>query len=54
MNQVRNCQVFLNSCKSSKIIKLMEYMQAHNNLYLVSEAYEVSLVEHLPFLIEQN
>ena len=32
----------------------MEQMQAHNNLYLVSEAYEVSLVELLPFLIQQN
>jgi hypothetical protein len=29
-------------------------MQAHDNLYLVSEAYEISLVEHLPYLIEQN
>lgn len=33
---------------------MMEHMIAHDNLYLVTEAHEISLVEHMPYLIEQN
>lgn len=54
MKQVKNCQVFLNNCKSSTAIQLLEYVFVHNNLYLVTEAHEISLVEHLPYLVEQN
>ena len=33
---------------------LLEYFFAKNNLYLISEAHEISLVEYLPELIKQN
>jgi hypothetical protein len=54
MCQVRNLSVFGSNCKRSRVMHLIEHMIAHNNLYLVSEAHEISLVEHLPYLIEQN
>jgi hypothetical protein len=36
------------------VIRLKEYLQVSNNLYVISEAHDVSLVEHLPYLIHQN
>ena len=41
----------MNNCKNSVVLQLLEHMFVHNNLYLVSEAYDVSLVQHLPYLI---
>ena len=52
--QIKNCQMCLNNCKGSVVVPLLEYNLVHNNLYLISEAHEISLVEHLPFLLEQN
>jgi len=46
--------MFLNNCKSGVTIQLLDYVFVHNNLYLVMEGYDVSLVEHLPYLIKQN
>lgn len=36
------------------MIHLIEHLFLHNNLYLVSEEYESSLVESLPYLIKEN
>ena len=54
MAQIKTCQLFSNSCKSSQVIHLADHLFLHNNLYLISEEYECSLVEALPFLIKQN
>jgi len=44
----------LNNSKGSVVVPLLEYTLVHNNLYLISEAHEISLVDHLPYLLEQN
>lgn len=51
--QIKHCILFLNKCKSQVALQLLEYMIVHGNLYLVSEAYEVSLLEHMPYLSDQ-
>ena len=43
-----------NNCRGAVSIPLIEYFFAKDNLYLISEAHDISLVEFLPELIKQN
>jgi hypothetical protein len=54
IQQIKNCQINLNNCRGAVSVQLLEYFFAQNNLYLISEGYEISLVEYLPDLIRQN
>ena len=35
-------------------MRLLEYIFIDNNLYLISESSDVSLIDHLPYLILNN
>jgi len=46
--------MYLNNSKGNVVINLLDYMFVHNNLYLISEGFEISLTEHLPYLLQKN
>ena len=54
LKQIETCQSFFNHAKGSVTTKLIDHIFVQNNLYLVMEAYDISLIEHLPFLIKEN
>ena len=54
MRQIKDSQINLNNVSGSSITKLLEYIIVNDNLYLISEAHDISLVEFLPKLIHSN
>lgn len=54
MRQIKDCLVTLNNCSGSTVTQLLEYSVVNDNLYLVSEANESSLVNELPRLLAEN
>ena len=50
---MKDCQLNLNNC-SGTVMRLLEYIFIDNNLYLISESSDVSLIDHLPYLILNN
>jgi hypothetical protein len=53
LRQIKDSQINLNNVGSSAI-KLLEYMIVNDNLYLVSESHDISLLEFLPKLVSQS
>ena len=54
MRQIKDSQININNMSGSSAIKLLEYIIVNDNLYLISEAHDISLVEFLPKLVHLN
>ena len=44
----------MNNCTNCTVFRLLESLIYQNNLYLISEAHDISLAEHMSYLVKSN